>query len=683
MDQSDSAPPKSPEGAHRHSSLFDRLRGRADPAPPWRVEGVPGRRPDRPRRFRWWWALIILLAVNWIVSSILLGPEPRTTVSYTFFLTQVDARNVRDITSTGDTLQGAFAQKVAYPPTVTSSTEVDRFTTQRPSFAEDDLFAKLRSTGVDVNATPPDQPPPLWQQLLLGFGPTALFVGMLVWFWRRAGGMTGIGIGRSRARRFDPATASRTTFADVAGIEEVETEVREIVDFLRDPDRYRQLGAQIPRGVLLSGPPGTGKTLLARAVAGEADVPFFSMSASEFIEMIVGVGASRVRDLFDQAKKVAPAIVFIDELDAIGRARGSATPLGGHDEREQTLNQILTEMDGFTGTEGVVVLAATNRPEILDPALLRPGRFDRRVTVSPPDLAGRRQILGVHVRGVPLAPDVDLDDVAATTPGMVGADLKNLVNEAALLAARRRHAQVQAADFGDALEKILLGTARGIMLSPAERERTAYHESGHALLGMLTPGADPVRKVSIIPRGRALGVTFQTPETDRYGYSATYLRGRIVGALGGRAAEDMIFGDVTTGAENDLEQVSGIARQMVGRWGMSTAVGPVSVLPQPGQESPLGLDGIAPATRELVDREVRRIVEECYAEAVATLREHRDRLDRLARALLHAETLDEQEAYAAAGIRREASLAALTRSNVPGVAPAPGVPPTSSSPPPG
>jgi cell division protease FtsH len=316
----------------------------------------------------------------------------------------------------------------------------------------------------------------------------------------------------------------------------------EIVDFLRNPGRYRQLGAKIPHGVLLSGQPGTGKTLLAKAVAGEAEVPFFSISASEFIEMIVGVGASRVRDLFGQAKQVAPSIIFIDELDAIGRSRSGGASVGGHDEREQTLNQILTEMDGFTGNEGVVVLAATNRPEILDPALLRPGRFDRRVTVSPPDLRGRRQILGVHTRGVPLAPGADLDALAASTPGMVGADLANLVNEAALLAAHRGHEQVTMADFTDSLEKIVLGTVRGIVMSPEERERTAFHESGHALLGMLTPGADPVRKISIIPRGQALGVTFQSPQADRYGYSATYLRGRITGALGGRAAEEIVYG---------------------------------------------------------------------------------------------------------------------------------------------
>ena len=388
----------------------------------------------------------------------------------------------------------------------------------------------------------------------------------------------------------------RTTFADVAGIDEVQNEVREIVDFLRDPNRYSRLGARIPRGVLLSGPPGTGKTLLARAVAGEAGVPFFSISASEFIEAIVGVGASRVRDLFDQAKKVAPSIIFIDELDGIGRARGGAFSAGGVDEREQTLNQILTEMDGFEGNEGVVVLAATNRPEILDPALLRPGRFDRRVSVSPPDLRGRLEILQVHTRRVPLAPDVDLAAVAASTPGMVGADLANLVNEAALAAAEHRRDQVTGADFGEALEKIVLGTVRGIVLSPEEKLSTAYHESGHALLGMLTPGADPVRRVTIIPRGQALGVTVQTPQMDRYGYSERYLRGRIVGALGGRAAEEIVYGEVTTGAESDLDQATRLARQMVGRWGMSAAVGPVSVLPPPGQEQPFGVDGVAPAT---------------------------------------------------------------------------------------
>jgi len=663
-----------------HGSVRERLRRKPSPPVPWRVEGTPGQTPPgrRPNWSRLWWLLLALLVVNWIVASLMLGPEARTKVSYTFFTTQVDAGNVKEITSTAETIEGEFKRQVAYPPDTKDAKQVDRFTTQRPAFATDDLFKRLQDTGVPVNANPPDQPAPLWRQLLVGFGPTLLFVGLLVWFLRRSaagGGLAGMGgFGRSQAKLYEPGSGPRTTFADVAGIDEVRNEVTEIVDFLRNPERYRRLGAQIPRGVLLSGPPGTGKTLLARAVAGEAKVPFFSISAAEFIEMIVGVGASRVRDLFEQAKKVAPSIIFIDELDAIGRARGGALSSGGHDEREQTLNQILTEMDGFTGNEGVVVLAATNKPEVLDPALLRPGRFDRRVTVSPPDLAGRRQILDVHSRGVPLADDVDLDDVAASTPGMVGADLKNLVNEAALLAARRGHDKVTASDFSDALEKVVLGTVRGIMLSPEEKERTAFHESGHALLGMLTPGADPVRKVSIIPRGQALGVTFQSPQTDRYGYSAKYLRGRIVGALGGRAAEETVFGDVTTGAENDLDQVTNIARQMVGRWGMSETIGPVSVLPPPGQESPLGLDGVAPATKELVDTEVRRIVDECYTEAVATLRGHREQLNRLAHTLLARETLDEEEAYAAAGVRRENAPAAVARGEVPGTKPAPGLP---------
>ncbi|MCO8271059.1 ATP-dependent zinc metalloprotease FtsH [Actinoplanes sp. TRM 88003] len=641
--------------------------------------------PGGPKRPRSTWVrfgsmLVVLLALNWIISSFFLAPPAREPVSYTFFLTQVQANNVAEITSTADTIEGQFKKEVAYTPTGdTKSEQVDRFTTQRPSFADDDLFSQLQADSVPVNANPPDAPAPIWQQLLIGFGPTILLVALFVWISRRmAGGGGGGGVlgsfGKSRAKLYQPESGPRTTFADVAGIQEVEQEVTEIVDFLREPEKYRKLGAQIPHGVLLSGPPGTGKTLLARAVAGEARVPFFSISASEFIEAIVGVGASRVRDLFDQAKKVAPSIIFIDELDAIGRARGSAQSLGGNDEREQTLNQILTEMDGFTGSEGVVVLAATNRSEILDPALLRPGRFDRRVVVSPPDLAGRRAILAVHTRGVPLAPGVDLDGIAASTPGMVGADLKNLVNEAALLAARRGHDQVRNNDFTDALEKIVLGTVRGLMLTPDEKERTAFHESGHALLGMLTPGADPVRKISIIPRGQALGVTFQSPSSDRYGYSKQYLKGRIIGALGGRAAEQVVFGDETTGAESDLDQVSNIARQMVGRWGMSDAIGPVTVLPPPGQESPFGLDGVAPGTKELIDSEVRKIVDECYAEALSLLRSHRPQLDSLAHRLLQTETLDEADAYAAAGINPSDAPGAVARGEAPGSSPAPGIP---------
>jgi cell division protease FtsH len=408
----------------------------------------------------------------------------------------------------------------------------------------------------------------------------------------------------------------------------------------------------MPHGVLLSGAPGTGKTLLARAVAGEAHAAFFSISASEFIEAIVGVGASRVRDLFVKAKEAAPSIIFIDELDAIGRSRGGAGAFtGSNDEREQTLNQILTEMDGFESSEAVVVLAATNRPDILDPALLRAGRFDRRVAVQAPDRAGRRKILEVHTRSIPLQESVDLDDVAAATPGMVGADLANLANEAALLAARRGHEQVQMPDFTDSLEKIMLGSPRGILLSQADRERTAYHEAGHALVGMLTPGADPVRKVSIIPRGLALGVTLSTPDADRVSYSVEELNAKIEVALGGRVAEELIYETLTTGAESDIQQLTQIARQMVGRWGMSDAIGPVAVLSLDGQ-GPL-LPGIAETsqhTQELLDEEVRKLVERSHREVTRLLEDHRDQLESLTRELLRAETLDAVDAYAAAGV---------------------------------
>jgi cell division protease FtsH len=382
-------------------------------------------------------------------------------------------------------------------------------------------------------------------------------------------------------------------------------------------------------------------------------VPFFSMSASEFVEAIVGVGASRVRDLFTKAKAEAPAIVFIDELDAIGRSRTSAVAgfSGGNDEREQTLNQILTEMDGFDSSTGVIVIAATNRPEILDAALLRPGRFDRRVAVQPPDRAGREAILKVHARGMPLGPDVDLSRIAASTPGMVGADLANLVNEAALLAARRNHEQVLEADFTDALERIVLGAERQIMMTPADRKRTAYHEAGHALVGMLTPGADPVRKISIIPRGVALGVTFSAPETDRFNYEESELRARIKVALGGRGAEEVVFDAPTTGAESDIQQLTAIVKQMVARWGMSPAIGPLTVAPADGS-GPFypGASEVSEKTQELIDEEMRRIVEEAHAEVVKLLRENRKKLDGLANALLEHETLDEDDAYAAAGV---------------------------------
>jgi cell division protease FtsH len=638
--------------------------GQQEPKP-WRVEGHPEHdqqqqpRPPMlpPSMRRFWWIVIALFALNFVLSLALSGKPARTSIPYSLFYKQVQQGNVSEISSKGEEIQGDFKKIVKYPAGKNAK-DIDKFQTVRPAFGDDGLANLLIKQNVTVNAHKVDTGTPLWQTIIFGFGPTLLLVFLFVWLMRRAaasggGGMLG-SFGRSTAKRYEHSS-QRTTFKDVAGIDEAEDELIEVVDFLRNPDRYRKVGGTIPRGVLLAGPPGTGKTLLARAVAGEADVPFFSISASEFIEAIVGVGASRVRDLFSQAKAAAPAIIFIDELDAIGRSRGGNVSFGGNDEREQTLNQILTEMDGFTGNEGVIVLGATNRPEILDRALLRPGRFDRRVFVNPPDKDGREAILKVHTRSVPLDDDVDLGQVASTTPGMVGADLRNLVNEAALTAARRDHDRVSASDFSDALEKIVLGTERRITLSADERERTAFHESGHAILGMLEPGADPVRKVSIIPRGQALGVTFQSPESDRYGYGAAYLRGRIVGALGGRAAEEIIYGDVTTGAESDLEQVTSIARQMVGRWGMSDAIGLVSVLPRPGNESPFpGVDGNAPSesTRELVDAEVRRIVEECYARALEQLRSNRHRLDSLAHALLEHETLDEQDAYAAAGFDR-------------------------------
>ncbi len=646
-------------------------RGEAGRGPEWRVEGTPppspppetsrrSRMPQVPGGSRFWWILLALLALNWFIVSLIPDRDSRLSVPYTEFRAQVQAGNVSEVTSQGDTIQGEFEKPVTYP--AGSDKSDTSFETQRPAFADDGIMELLIQQDVEVNAKPVDAGRSLWVTLLFSFGPVILLVLLFVFLMRRAAGGAGgalTGLGRSKAKRYD-ASAQRVTFEDVAGIDEAEDELVEIVDFLKNPDKYRRLGGQIPRGVLLSGPPGTGKTLLARAVAGEADVPFFSLSASEFVEMIVGVGASRVRDLFSQAKETAPAIIFIDELDAIGRARGGSASLGGNDEREQTLNQILTEMDGFSGSEGIIVLAATNRPEILDAALLRPGRFDRRVAVSPPDRDGRAAILEVHLRGVPLADDVMVDQLAQATPGMVGADLRNLINEAALMAARRNHERVQAADFTDALEKIVLGAERRIMLSPAERERTAYHESGHALLGMLIPGADPVRKISIVPRGRALGVTFQAPDADRYGYGVDYLRGRIVGALGGRAAEEVVYGDITTGAESDLEQVTNIARRMVGRWGMSEAIGPVSVLPGPADEPLLfpGQGGQASAhTQEILDREVRRIVDECYAEALHKLQANRDKLSALAEALLQRETLDEADAYRVAGIPREPATA--------------------------
>ncbi|HTX47366.1 MAG TPA: ATP-dependent zinc metalloprotease FtsH [Solirubrobacteraceae bacterium] len=633
----------------------------------WRVAPAPDGRgtpdehkPPPPHRLRAFWIfVIVLLALNWL-SVLFLQPAgaSRVTVPFSpYFLTQLQAGQIKSISSKGDTIDGTFKSKLRYPASDTKATPTNLFATQVPAFWNNaELVALLKSENVQVNAKSTAESTSVLAEILLGFGPTLLLVGLFVFFARRAaksgGGLGGLGnFGRSQARRVDPQQI-QVTFDDVAGIDEAKDELNEIVDFLKTPERYEKLGGRMPHGVLLFGAPGTGKTLLARAVAGEAHAAFFSIAASEFIEAIVGVGAARVRDLFAKAKEAAPSIIFIDELDAIGRSRqGSASITGANDEREQTLDQILTEMDGFESNLAVVVLGATNRPEILDPALLRPGRFDRRIAVQAPDRGGRKKILQVHTRSMPLAGDVDLDAVAASTPGMVGADLANLANEAALLAARRDHDKVQMADFTDSLEKIMLGAPRGILLSKSDRERTAYHESGHALVGMLTPGADPVRKVSIIPRGMALGVTLSTPDGDRVSYTREDLEAKIRVSLGGRVAEQVVYGEITTGAESDIQQLTQIARQMVGRWGMSDKVGPVTVLPSEGNGPLLpGASETSPQTQREVDQEVHRLVEEAEHAVTKLLTDNREKLNKLAAALLAAETLDAGPAYAAAGV---------------------------------
>ncbi len=609
------------------------------------------------------------------------GPEAPVTVPYTLFKEEVGKGNVQAIYSRGDTLTGRFKAAVTYPPAGETTAApkgeptagsgrgapprevpkaVSSFTTTLPSFVGPGLEAFLIDHGVEISAKPIEEDGSPWATLLFAFGPGLLFIGFYIWMFRRAaqqgGGLGGglMGIGKSKARRYDQEKDTKVTFDDVAGIDEAENELVEIVDFLRDPPKYTRLGGTAPKGVLLVGAPGTGKTLLARAVAGEAGVPFFSMSGSEFVEMIVGVGAARVRDLFKQAREHAPAIIFIDELDAIGRARGQVA-IGGSSEQEQTLNQILTEMDGFSSREGIIVLAATNQPDVLDKALLRPGRFDRRVVVNLPDKTGREAILKVHTRRVPLASDVSLGELAAATPGLSGADLKNLVNEAALLAARREQNEVRHKDFLDALEKIVLGPERPLLLSRADKERIAYHEGGHAILGLVVPGADPVNRVTIVPRGQALGVTYQRPDSDRYNYPEAYLRARIVGMLGGRAAEEIVYGTKTTGAESDIEQATGLARRMVTRWGMSERVGLVQLAPR---ENPYlggsgGYGGARPfseATAEAIDAEVLKIIGESHEEARRLLSAHRKQLDALAEALLSRETLNEQEILEVTGL---------------------------------
>jgi len=631
--------------------------------------GAPGQGGDNvasvpPRRT--WLIFFLLIALNYLLVTVLYpDPEDPVPVSYTLFRAELARDNVEAIHTRGESIEGKFRLAVSWtPPEVQGraqepAREVVNFTTILPIFVDPGLETELIARNVEIRATPlQTEINPLFS-LLFSFGPALLLIGLYVWFFRRAakqgGGMFGgmAGMGKSRARRFDKETETRVTFDDVAGIDEAENELVEIVDFLKNPEKYTRLGGTAPKGVLLVGAPGTGKTLLARAVAGEAEVPFFSMSGAEFVEMIVGVGAARVRDLFSEARKHAPAIIFIDEIDSIGRARGQAV-MGGASEQEQTLNQILTEMDGFSSREGIIVLAATNQPDVLDKALLRAGRFDRRVVVNLPDKTGREAIFRVHTRNVPLADDVDLADLAQTTPGVSGADIRNHVNEAALLAARRQQDRVHHKDFLDALEKIVLGPERPIILSHADRERVAYHEGGHAILGLVVPGADPVHRVSIVPRGQALGVTYQRPQTDRYNYPEAYLRARIIGILGGRAAEEVVYGTRTTGAESDIEQATAIARQMVTRWGMSDALGMVELAPrQNAWVGGAGFGGSRPhsdETARMIDKEIVGIINDCHEKARRLLQGHRRELDQLVAALMESETLDEAAILAATGL---------------------------------
>jgi cell division protease FtsH len=626
---------------------------------------------------RTWLTFLLILALNYFLMRMLFpAPDDAVTIPYTAFKEEVARGNVDSIYSQGASIEGRFNTPVTWPPAEEAkkqeqekeqppaaffeSTEPQTsktFTTTLPAFVDQGLESFLIEQDVEISARPIQGGSP-WATLLFGFGPAILIIAFYVWIFRRAsqqgGGMGSalMGIGKSKARRYDQDADTRVTFNDVAGIDEAENELVEIVDFLKDPDKYTRLGGSAPKGVLLVGAPGTGKTLLAKAVAGEAGVPFFSMSAAEFVEMIVGVGAARVRDLFKEARNHAPAIIFIDEIDSIGRARGPAA-IGGSSEQEQTLNQILTEMDGFSGREGVIVLAATNQPDVLDRALLRPGRFDRRVIVNLPDKAGREAIIKVHTRKVPMASDVSLAELAASTPGFSGADLKNLANEAALLAARRDQKEVHQKDFLDALEKIVLGPERPLLLSQEDRERIAYHESGHAILGLVVPGADPVHRVTIVPRGQALGVTYQRPQTERYNYPEAYLRARIVGMLGGRAAEEVVYGTKTTGAENDIEQATNLARNMVTRWGMSDKLGMVQLAPRQNAYLGNSIGGDKPFSEEtarIVDAEVQRIIQESHDQAKRLLTEHRGQLDALVRGLLERETLDEQEILQVTGL---------------------------------
>jgi len=584
-----------------------------------------------------WVAILVALVV--VIRFFSQGPQARTVISQTEFYKLLDQDEVAEVKITGDEFGYQIEGKLK-----SGADGVSAFSTY--VVKDEKLLAELREKGVTVEAERPRDGTFLVS--LLSWAPMLLFIGVWIFFMRQmqSGGNKALSFGKSRAKLLTPS-GKKVTFADVAGCEEAKEELQEIIEFLKDPQRFQRLGGKIPKGVLLMGPPGTGKTLLARAIAGEANVPFFSISGSDFVEMFVGVGASRVRDLFEQGKKNAPCIIFIDEIDAVGRHRGAGLG-GGHDEREQTLNQLLVEMDGFESNDGVILIAATNRPDVLDPALLRPGRFDRRVVVGRPDVRGREEILRVHAKRVVLGEDVDLSVIARGTPGFSGADLANLVNEAALLAARKGKKKVEAEDFEIAKDKVIMGVERrSLIISEEEKRNTAYHEAGHALVAFLEPHADPLHKVTIIPRGMALGVTQQLPEDDKHTYTKEYLLATLSVMMGGRAAEELFMGHQTTGAGNDIERATELARKMVCEWGMSEKIGPLTFGKRDeqiflGREIARHRD-YSEATAIEIDREVRKIVTEAYERATSLLEENRDALVRLAEALLEREVLDAEQ----------------------------------------
>jgi len=586
--------------------------------------------------------LILWVVIALVLMSVFNNFGPRRTsaqqLEYSQFITDVRQGRIQKVVIEGKSIQG-----------VTQSGE--RFTTYNPENDNSALVGDLLEHGVVIEARPPEQQS-LLMQIFISWFPMLLLIGVWIFFMRQmqggGGGRGALSFGKSRARLLGEDQV-KVTFSDVAGVEEAKEEVAELVDFLRDPAKFQKLGGKIPRGVLMVGPPGTGKTLLARAIAGEAKVPFFTISGSDFVEMFVGVGASRVRDMFEQAKKHAPCIIFIDEIDAVGRHRGAGLG-GGHDEREQTLNQLLVEMDGFEGNEGVIVIAATNRPDVLDPALLRPGRFDRQVVVPLPDLRGREQILKVHMRRVPMGKNVEPAIIARGTPGFSGADLANLVNEAALFAARANQRTVDMEMFEKAKDKIMMGSERkSMVMSEDEKKLTAYHEAGHAIVGLLVPSHDPVYKVSIIPRGQALGITMFLPEEDRYSYSKERLESSISSLFGGRLAEDLIFGTdkVTTGASNDIQKATEIARSMVTKWGLSERLGPLQYSEEQGEvflgHSVTQHKSVSDETAHLIDEEVRKIIDRNYERAERLLTENMDKLHTMAEALIKYETIDTEQ----------------------------------------